>query len=638
MNKEVLKMFLNEDLNTEELNEALPKALANAYKNSGLDLKQRKNMNPHNIVDRVDFQNAQYDEISPEEGKEVWKDDPQSLILVITGADGNDHAVKFREDGKVDIDPNYGNYRFDLPRDKAYVKRDGTRVVDVFKAKINHLLSIAKKIYKSNEHLVKKDQDLLNARKQNPESPRNTDLDKRNIISDAQDAGRKSLVLLNKLKDPYGVFGRNTNLKLIPDEIKYDEDTGKSTWVSSYGGTHSADEWKSMFIDYFNRWGSADYDTFNTWLAYLLASQKGDRTYRNPTEKEIKDWYNLSDNWRKDAKAKIRYLDAERALREPKDRVTKAIHDAKQLEYQLKNSQSNKDSFISPERRASREADITWYINRYKSRLMDILKELEEYEMRLDDLDAEDAKKVKEFDDEIADLTKKIADAKQEYTNTMNNGAYTNSAFGRKVPESLQEEKSLDELVDILANRRSQNEDLTEDFTDDERKFALAEYLNIDPEEVDELDRFDFDTPEGEYLVLTEEEGYDRAMDEVKMTLDDLGLEAFTPNFQREILDNYIKDDVIDSFIDDEIDYFETQENDPEQLEYLRSLDTKESKLDYIRDIFGDLSDFIDSREALDEDEVARAAVDTDGVAHFIAYYDGEENELGNGYFAYRIN
>ena len=122
------------------------------------------------------------------------------------------------------------------------------------------------------------------------------------------------------------------------------------------------------------------------------------------------------------------------------------------------------------------------------------------------------------------------------------------------------------------------------------------------------------------------------------MTLDDLGLEAFTPNFQKEILDNYIKDDVIDSFIDDEIEYFETQENDPEQLEYLRSLDTKESKLDYIRNIFGDLSDFIDSREALDEDEVARAAVDADGVAHFIAYYDGEENELGNGYFAYRIN
>ena len=122
--------------------------LAQAYNNSNLGLENRRNGYRAN---QIDWQNTDYTAITPEEGKEVWKNNPRGLVLIIKDRYGNPRAVKFREDGKVDIDARYGNYRFDLPQDKAYIKRDGTKVRDVFKVKINHLLSIADKIYKTNE-------------------------------------------------------------------------------------------------------------------------------------------------------------------------------------------------------------------------------------------------------------------------------------------------------------------------------------------------------------------------------------------------------------------------------------------------------------------------------------------------------
>jgi hypothetical protein len=40
----------------------------------------------------------------------------------------------------------------------------------------------------------------------------------------------------------------------------------------------------------------------------------------------------------------------------------------------------------------------------------------------------------------------------------------------------------------------------------------------------------------------------------------------------------------------------------------------------------------------IDMDEVVDQCIYEDGIAHFIARYDGEEHELGNGLYAYRTN
>jgi len=41
---------------------------------------------------------------------------------------------------------------------------------------------------------------------------------------------------------------------------------------------------------------------------------------------------------------------------------------------------------------------------------------------------------------------------------------------------------------------------------------------------------------------------------------------------------------------------------------------------------------------SIDEDEASKDAVDTDGVAHFLSHYDGNEIEFGDGFHAYRTN
>lgn len=637
MNKSVLKIFLTEEVNDQELDEALPKDLAQAYNNSNLGLENRRNGYRAN---QIDWQNTDYTAITPEEGKEVWKNNPRGLVLIIKDRYGNPRAVKFREDGKVDIDARYGNYRFDLPQDKAYIKRDGTKVRDVFKVKINHLLSIADKIYKTNEGSVQKDTNLQAARRLNPESPYSNVEGRSDVINKYRGANQKSSRLLQKVK----WWNENRNYDQATAErglrdyrITYDPATNQVTggWSYSYGGTGDVNFWFEKVKKYWDSFLASDGDTYGAWLAYLLADGKGTLNYRIPTEKEISKWFGLSDIWKQDMNAELRYLDVANILKEPKKKIEQSIQDAKDLEYQLERQQSRKTDFTSPEQRASRESDINYYITRYKSQLNNILQELEKYEGRLDDLDASDAKKIQEMDNEISRITKELADAKNATANIMSQGAYTNSAFGKKFPESLEEEKSLDELVDILQGRKTEN--LDEDFDGDEdRIMALAEFLDIDPNEI-EVSGDEYVTPEGDYLVLTEEEAHDRAVDEIRMTFDDMGLEAFTPQFQKQIVNDFMSDKVIDDFIDQEIEYFQNEEDDADMLYYLQGLETKEEKLNYIKEAFGDLEDFV-KPEDIDIEAVAEEAINQDGIAHFIAYYDGEEEELGNGFLAYRIN
>ena len=170
----------------------------------------------------------------------------------------------------------------------------------------------------------------------------------------------------------------------------------------------------------------------------------------------------------------------------------------------------------------------------------------------------------------------------------------------------------------------------------DPKAQALALYLDITTDGIDSnYDDGVYDVGNEEYFVGTEDESYERAKDEVKMSFDDMGLDAFTPDFQEFILDNCIDQDEVDNFVEEEIRYFTEDEPDQNMVEYLEGL---VDRVQYIRDTLGDDTFKEWAKDKVDLDKLADEAIDRDGKEHFIAYYDGNEIDLGNGLFAYRLN
>lgn len=183
------------------------------------------------------------------------------------------------------------------------------------------------------------------------------------------------------------------------------------------------------------------------------------------------------------------------------------------------------------------------------------------------------------------------------------------------------EEMSLDEKLNLM-----------EDYNEDDKLNLLAEYLNIDPSDIEYNGDY-FEAPDGDYLVCTSEEAYERARDEIENFIADMGIEGFTKNFQDEILNDPDCIDVqkVDDIIDDEIDYFTTQEPDEEMVDYYSNMSLND-KVEELKDLGFNISEFLNT------DVVVDLAIDWDGVAHFIATYDGNEIDLDTDLFAYRIN
>lgn len=175
-----------------------------------------------------------------------------------------------------------------------------------------------------------------------------------------------------------------------------------------------------------------------------------------------------------------------------------------------------------------------------------------------------------------------------------------------------------------------------------EKLQALANYLGVEPNyfEEESYDDNAFESKEynEEYLVLTEDEALKYAEDDIRGLFDDMGFESFTPSFQDWIMDNALDQDVFDSLLEDEIDYFTNQEPDEDSLEYVKSFEDR--PIEYARQLFDgkDFYKFVVENGAIDMDAVVEECIAQDGVEHFIAFYDGKEIDLGNGLFAYRTN
>lgn len=95
--------------------------------------------------------------------------------------------------------------------------------------------------------------------------------------------------------------------------------------------------------------------------------------------------------------------------------------------------------------------------------------------------------------------------------------------------------------------------------------------------------------------------------------------------------------DEAESLMEDEIVEFDREDAIQELI------DEKESTFDgveYLEDIYGSnwQSEFSNIENYIDYDEASEDAVNIDGVAHFLAGYDGNEIDLPNGGVMYRYN
>lgn len=226
--------------------------------------------------------------------------------------------------------------------------------------------------------------------------------------------------------------------------------------------------------------------------------------------------------------------------------------------------------------------------------------------------------------------------------------------------------------------------------TFEEKRQALANYLECDVEEIEEgYDEDHFEHDGEEYAVYTDEEADKATYDDIENLIDDMGIEAFAPAFQewimynatdtdwfedaqRESAENYVNDiedesdgtyenrliaELVENGILDENNDFHFDEDDEDQDYPLLNddVDLDSAKDEYIDDMcnedpvewyennFGLGRDFMEmikkgSGPSLDMDAIVDECNKWDGRGHSLATYDGEEIELENDLYAYRTN
>jgi hypothetical protein len=149
--------FVTEKLHLDEsdLDEAIPRDLAKSYRYANNYHRGR--------YDNYDLQNANYTEITPEDAyKQIKAGNAKDIRLLVDG-----QLITLRDNGYGDLE-NRNKY---INRDKQYIKKNGDVIRDTAHLPIKHMLSVANKIYLTDENKVEKDPILKDERSKNIESP-----------------------------------------------------------------------------------------------------------------------------------------------------------------------------------------------------------------------------------------------------------------------------------------------------------------------------------------------------------------------------------------------------------------------------------------------------------------------------------
>ena len=210
------------------------------------------------------------------------------------------------------------------------------------------------------------------------------------------------------------------------------------------------------------------------------------------------------------------------------------------------------------------------------------------------------------------------------------------------------------------------------------KRDALADYFGEEGEVRYDKDMDLFILPDGRaYFVYTGDEADQKAKEEVINSIDDMGIEAFTPDFRQDIIDNQMVD--VDWFDDAMKESYEvyaddimsedgehgnrlfdemieegvmSEEDVTEDGELVDGIDLDEKKEEFVEKLCerwndgvewyidnfgeGEFSDVCKEHDLYDYDEIAETAVRWDGRGHFISYYDGDELDIGDDLFAYK--
>lgn len=215
----------------------------------------------------------------------------------------------------------------------------------------------------------------------------------------------------------------------------------------------------------------------------------------------------------------------------------------------------------------------------------------------------------------------------------------------------------------------------------------MADYLGVSFDEIkdgygDNL----FETEDGEeYYVVDEDEATELAEEDIESLYDDLGLESFTPYFRDWIYNNAIdvdwfedwflydyksyaegiRDEDSDDFTSRLIeemyaagiltdDDFEIDDNgDIDYMTLKDDIEVDDKIDDFAQKLTDDIDDYtrefefqlgkdalqktVDEHNLVDLDKVIDRCIDIDGLAHYIAHYDGKEIDLDDDLFAYRV-
>lgn len=217
---------------------------------------------------------------------------------------------------------------------------------------------------------------------------------------------------------------------------------------------------------------------------------------------------------------------------------------------------------------------------------------------------------------------------------------------------------------------------------------ALADYFDVEESSIKFNEADDtFELEDGRvYLVLTEQEAHDKAVEEIESYLDTEGLGVFSEDFRDYVISRFVDEDWFRDALEESNEYYlndiasesdsvygnrliaelyddgfledaDFEEDEDGNIDYTTlkdSVDLDDITEDYVEYLVNREGDPIESyisnfgkddfytavidHNLLDISETAEEAIDWDGVAHFIASYDGDELELEDDYYAYRID